>query len=99
MLRVPENGYDLDDQDVGCSWEELVVKQHRGDFGEITKEDLEVGDTLAMLDRNCITEEFVRRVFVLAATEEDVIVFDEGQSRRARDAGQDGAQAGTCGRG
>ena len=77
VLRVPENGYDLDDQDVGCSWEELVVKQHRGDFGEITKEDLEVGDTLAMLDRNCITEEFVRRVFVLAATEEDVIVFDE----------------------
>ena len=53
------------------------MKQHRGDFGEITKENLEAGDTLAMLDRNCIREEFVRRVFVLAATEEIVIVFDE----------------------
>ena len=74
---LPENNDDLDDEDLGCSWEELVVKQHRGDFGEITKETLEEGDMIAMLDRNCITEEYTRRVFVHVANDEYVLIFDE----------------------
>ena len=74
---MPENDDDIDNEDLGCSWEELVVKQHRGDLGEVSKENLEAGDTLAMLDRNCITEEFTRRVFVLIANDENVLVFDE----------------------
>ena len=77
MLRVPENVYDLEDQDIGCSWEELAAKQHRGDLGEVTKENLEEGDTYALLDRNCITEQYTNRVFVHVATDEYVLVFDE----------------------
>ena len=77
VLRVPENSDDLDDGDLGCSWEKLVAKQHRGDFGEITKQNLQEGDTLAMLDRDCITKEFTRRVFVLVASEDYVLIFDE----------------------
>ena len=64
VLRVPQNDNGIDDEDVGCSWEELVLKQQRGDFGEIEKKSLQEGDTYAMLDRNCITKEFTRRVFV-----------------------------------
>ena len=77
VLRVPQNDVDIDDEDIGCSWEEMVFKQHRGDFGEITKETLEEGDTIAMLDRNCIAEKFTTRVFVKVATEDYVMVFDE----------------------
>ena len=62
---------------MGCSWEDQVVIQQREGFLEKRKEDLEEGDTLAMLDRNCITEEFTRRVFQLVATEEYMLVFDE----------------------
>ena len=77
VLRVPKNEDDVEDQDIGCSWEELAAKQQRGDFGDLSKETVEEGDTLAMLDRNCITEDFTRRVFVHIATAEHVLLFDE----------------------
>ena len=54
-----------------------MVKQQRGDFGEITKETVEQGDTIAMLDRNCITEKFGRRVFVHLEDEVYAFIFDE----------------------
>ena len=76
VLRVPVNDVDLNDEDLGCSWEEQMMKQG-DDPVEARKENLEEGDILAMLDRNCITEQFERRVFVLVATEEYVLVFDE----------------------
>ena len=76
VLRPP-NGWLIEDVDLGCSWEELVVKQQRGDFGEITKETVEQGDTIAMLDRNCITEKFGRRVFVHLEDEVYAFIFDE----------------------
>ena len=76
VLRVPVNDVDLNDEDLGCSWEEQMMKQG-DDSVEARKENLEEGDILAMLDRNFITEQFERRVFVLVATEEYVLVFDE----------------------
>jgi hypothetical protein len=69
-------GADADAQDIDCSWGELALKQQRGDFGVITKAAAEEGDTLAMLDRNCITEEFTRRVFVVL-DDGYAFVFDE----------------------
>ena len=77
VLRVPENSLDLQDEDIGQTWEELAARQQRGDVGKITKETLEDGDTLAMEDRNCFAGEFNRRVFVHVASEEYVLVFDE----------------------
>ena len=69
-------GADADAQDIDCSWGELALKQQRGDFGVITKAAAEEGDTLAMLDRNCITEELTRRVFVVL-DDGCAFVFDE----------------------
>ena len=76
-LRVPQSDNDIEDEDVGCSWEELVLKQQRGDFGEIEKESLQEGDTYAMLDGpwRAPTQSRMRALTALSARTGRGIIF------------------------
>ena len=55
------------------AWEEL--NEHNKEEGA-SPEKVEEGDTYALLDRNCFTEAFHRKVFVLVVDEFSYI-FDE----------------------
>ena len=76
VLVMPE-GCGFENEDVGCSWDALAYRQRAGFLGDLTKAGVEEGDTLAMQDRNCITEEFERKVFVHVVDDESAFIFDE----------------------
>ena len=76
VLVMPE-GCGFENEDVGCSWDALAYRQRAGFLGDLTKAAVEEGDTLAMQDRNCITEEFERKVFVHVVDDESAFIFDE----------------------
>ena len=71
-LSKPEN-YEGDcDAESDYAWDELASAQlSRESWGV-----LDEGDVLALLDRNCITEEWSRRCFVLIDTDH-AYIFDE----------------------
>ena len=74
VLVMPE-GCGFENEDVGCSWDALAYRQRAGFLGDLTKAAVEEGDTLAMQDRNCITEEFERKVFVHVVDDESAFIF------------------------
>ena len=61
------------------SWEYLAEQQLKEQFLAGDLNELNEGDVLAMQDRNCITQEWPRRVFVLIGLEHAYIYDESGK--------------------